>query len=302
MKIVLAGATGFIGTVLVRRLQARGDDVVVLTRNAGATAAEFPAGVRTEYWDGKRQGPWGAALNGADAVVNLAGASIGSGRWTTARKDVLLRSRIEPTRALVQACASAASPPSVFISASAVGFYHPTGDAPVTEEDPSGAGFLSEVARRWEGEARTAERSGMRVVITRFGVVLGRGSGALERMLLPFRLFVGGPLGSGKQWFPWIHVDDVAGVILFAIDSPQLSGPVNVVAPDPVTMAGFARTLGDVLRRPSWLPVPGFVLRALLGEMSVLVLGGRPVVPVKLMEAGYPFAFSRLGLALRSLL
>jgi uncharacterized protein len=302
MKIILAGATGFIGRALVRRLHARGDAVIVLTRNAAPPAGGFPEGVRAELWDGKRQGGWSAALDGADAVVNLAGASIGSGRWTKARKDELLRSRIEPTRALAQACASVASAPSVFVSASAVGFYHPTGDAPVTEEDPSGTGFLAEMARQWEGEARTAERSGVRVVITRFGVVLGRGGGALERMLLPFRLFAGGSLGSGKQWFPWIHVDDVVGAILFAIDSPRLSGPVNFVAPDPLTMRAFARILGGVLHRPSWLPVPAFALRLLLGEMSVIVLGGRPVVPAKLVEAGYPFAYSRVAVALRSFL
>jgi uncharacterized protein (TIGR01777 family) len=302
MKIVLAGATGFIGTALVRRLHARGDMVVVLTRNAAPTPGGLPEGVRPEYWDGKRQGAWSAALDGADAVVNLAGASIGSGRWTKARKEELLRSRIEPTRALVQACALVTSPPSMFVSASAVGFYHPTGDAPVTEEDPSGTGFLAELARQWEGEARTAERSGMRVVITRFGIVLGQGGGALERMLLPFRLFAGGPLGSGKQWFPWVHVDDVVGTILFALDSPRLSGPVNVVAPDLLTMGAFARILGEAMHRPSWLPVPAFALRLLLGEMSVIVLGGRPVVPAKLVEAGYPFAYSRIPVALRSLL
>lgn len=302
MKIVLAGATGFIGKALVRRLHARGDTVVVLIRSAAPEPGAFPDGVRVEYWDGKRQGAWSAELDGADAVVNLAGASIGSGRWTKKRKDVLLRSRIEPTRALVQACASVSSPPSVFISASAVGFYDPTGDAPVTEDAPSGAGFLAEVARQWEGEARTAERSGMRVVITRFGIVLGRGGSALERMLLPFRFFVGGPIGSGKQWFPWIHVDDAVGAILFAADSPRLSGPVNVVAPEPMTMAGFARVLGTVMHRPSWLHVPAPVIRLIMGEMSVLVLGGRPVVPSKLIEAGYPFAYSRVAAALRSLL
>jgi uncharacterized protein (TIGR01777 family) len=302
MKIVLAGATGFIGTALVRRLHARGDTVVVLTRSATPAPGAFPDGVRAELWDGKRQGAWSAELDGADAVVNLAGASIGSGRWTRKRKDVILRSRIEPTRALVQACASVSSPPSVFVSASAVGYYDPTGDAPVTEDAPSGAGFLAEVARQWEGEARTAERSGMRVVITRFGVVLGRGGSALERMLVPFRFFVGGPLGSGKQWFPWIHVDDVVGAILFAVDTPRLSGPVNVVAPEPMTMAGFSRVLGTVMHRPSWLQVPAPIIRLILGEMSVLVLGGRPVVPSKLIEAGYPFAYSRVAAALRSLL
>jgi uncharacterized protein (TIGR01777 family) len=300
MKVVLAGATGFIGRPLVRHLAGRGDTVVVLTRSGSVDPGTFPDGVRAVRWDGKRQGSWSAELDGADAVVNLAGASIGGGRWTAARKELLMHSRTDPTNALTQACLSAVRPPAVFLNASAVGYYHHDGDAPVTEQDPAGTGFLSDVARQWEDAARGVESRGIRLVIARVGVVIGKGGGALERMLLPFRLFLGGPLGSGKQWFPWVHVDDVVGAMAFMLDNVSMSGPVNVVAPEPVTMGTFSKRLGWVLHRPSWLSVPAFALRALLGEMSVLVLGGRPVVPSKLLESGYGFIRPRLDQALRS--
>ncbi|MBK7259795.1 MAG: TIGR01777 family protein [Ignavibacteriae bacterium] len=300
MKVVIAGATGFIGRSLVRHLSARGDAVVVLSRSGSVRSGIFPEGVRVVRWDGTRQGVWSGELDGADAVVNLAGASIGGGRWTAARKELLIRSRTDPTNALVQACLSAVRPPGVFLNASAVGYYHHEGDAPVTEQDPPGIGFLSDVAQLWEGAARGAASRGIRLVIARIGVVIGKGGGALERMLLPFRLFVGGPLGSGKQWFPWVHVDDVVGAMVFMLDTASMTGPVNVVAPEPVTMAAFSKRLGGALHRPSWLSVPAFALRVLLGEMSVIILGGRPVVPLKLLESGYGFLRPRLDQALRS--
>lgn len=298
MKIVIAGATGFIGRPLVRALSERGDEVVVLSRSGSIRPGTFPGGVRAVRWDGKRQGNWSAEVDGADAVVNLAGESIGGGRWTAARKELLIRSRTDPTNALTQACLTAVHPPAVFLNASAVGYYHHEGDTPVTEKDPAGTGFLCDVAKRWEGEARRVESKGIRLVIARIGVVIGEGGGALDRMLLPFRLFIGGPLGSGRQWFPWVHVDDVVGAMLFMLGHSTLAGPVNVVAPEPVTMAGFSEQLGRVLHRPSWLPVPAFVLRALLGEMAILILGGRPVVPLKLLESGYGFIRPRLDAAL----
>lgn len=302
MKIILAGATGFIGRAVVRQLAGRGDAVTVLSRRGAVRPGTFPEGVRIVQWDGKRQGSWSRDLDGADAVVNLSGEAIGGGRWTPERKVLLLRSRVDPTNALVLACRAAVHKPSVFVNVSAVGYYQPTGDAPVTESDPAGTGFLPEVSRQWEDAARGVEGSGTRLVLPRMGIVLGPGGGALERMLLPFRLFIGGPLGSGRQWFPWVHRDDVIGTLLFALDTPGLSGPVNVVAPEPVTMSAFAKELGSVLHRPSWLPVPAFVLRALLGELSILILGGRPVIPSRLLEHGYRFTHPRLGPALRSIL
>jgi uncharacterized protein len=301
VKIILAGATGFIGRGLVRHLAGRGDVVVVLSRSGAVRPGTFPDGVTVVQWDGKRQGSWSRELDGADAVVNLSGEAIGGRRWTPERKALLLRSRIDPTNALVLACGAASRKPSVFVNASAVGYYHPTGDTPVTESDPAGAGFLSDVSREWEGTAARVTEYGTRLVIPRIGIVLGAGGGALERMILPFRLFVGGPIGSGKQWFPWVHLDDVIGALVFAIDTPAVSGPVNVVAPEPVTMSVFARELGAALHRPSWIPVPSFVLRALLGELSVLILGGRPVIPARLLEHGYRFTHPRLGPAFRSI-
>lgn len=301
MKIVLTGGTGFIGGALIRRLHARGDALVVLTRRQ-VPAGTFPDGVRTVLWDGKRQGAWSAEIDGSDAVVNLAGEPIAGGRWTPARKDRILRSRVDASRAVVQACMAARQRPAVLVSASAIGYYAGTGDQPALESEGPGSGFLADVAVAWEAEAEKVAAAGVRVVIPRIGIVLDRTHGALPRMLLPYRLYAGGPLGSGKQWFPWIHADDVIGAMVFALDTPGLSGPVNLTSPEPTTMAAFGRALGSALQRPSWLAVPAPVIRLVLGEMAILVLEGRPVLPARLLEHGYPFAHPRLHEALHALL
>ncbi len=302
MNITLAGATGFIGTALVRRLRERGDAVTVLTRRPEAELPAVFSGVRMVQWDGEHQGEWCAALTGSDAVINLSGESIAGRRWTAERKKRIVDSRIGPTRTLVEALRRMSAPPKVLLNASAIGYYGGVGEGPVSEEANAGTGFLAETCSRWESEALAAGQFGVRVVLPRIGILLGRGGGALPKMLLPFRLFIGGPLGSGRQWFPWVHLDDVTGVVLFALDTPGLSGPVNVVAPEAVTMGEFSRALGSVLRRPSWLPVPEAVLRIILGEMAGLVLEGRQIVPAALQKLEYSFVYPRLSKALQSLL
>ncbi|MCC6398373.1 MAG: TIGR01777 family protein [Bacteroidetes bacterium] len=301
MKVVLAGATGFLGTYLVQQLVARGDSVTILTRRSASGRPDPPAGVRYVIWNGESQGEWKETLSGAQAVVNLSGESMAGGRWTRARKQRIRSSRIGPTRALVEAMRSMTEPPAALINVSAVGYYGSTGDTPAMETEGPGSGFVAETCVLWEAEARAAAEFGVRVVLPRLGVVLGNDGGALPRMTLPFRFYVGGPIGSGKQWFPWVHRADIVGAILMCLDNDGVSGPINVVAPESVTMVWFSKTLGEVLGRPSWMPVPGAALRVALGEMSGMILEGRQIVPGRLLDLAYPFAYPKLLGALKSL-
>jgi uncharacterized protein (TIGR01777 family) len=299
MKILLAGGTGFLGRSLVEALTGAHHEVVVLSRRQIASSRP---GVRTLLWDGARSGAWAREVDGADAVINLSGEPIAAKRWSPAQKEKILRSRIDPTRALVGAILGAGKKPAVLINASAVGYY---GDVPggvVTEAHPAGSGFLADTCRRWEEEALRAREAGVRVAMMRIGIVLGEGGGALPRMLLPFRLFVGGPLGRGSQWFPWIHVADITGAFLHLLERSDLDGPVNVTAPAPVTMEGFASALVNVVGRPSWLPVPAPLLRLVMGEMADVVLSGQNAVPQKLLESGYNFRYSNVLEALKAVL
>ncbi|MDE2490144.1 MAG: TIGR01777 family oxidoreductase [Elusimicrobia bacterium] len=300
MNIVAAGGTGFLGGALVAALAARGDETVVLTRDADRAAARLGGRARAVAWDARSSGEWAKSLEGADAVVNLAGTGVADARWTPPRKIALVKSRLDATRALVAAISQAAARPKVLVSASAVGWYgeSPEGDAPETA--PQGRDFLAALCGQWEREASAAEPLGLRVVLARVGVVLGRG-GALARMELPFKLGLGGRLGSGRQPFPWIHVDDAVGAILFALESEKLSGPVNLAAPELPTNAQFTKSLARALRRPAFLPAPAFALRLLLGEMAGMLLGGQRAVPRKLLDAGYAFRFPTADAALAAL-
>ena len=293
MNIVIAGGTGFVGRALVKKLSAEGHRVRVLSRK--------PDAVGNVLWDGRTAGPWTAELERADAVIDLAGEGIGDERWSPDRKARIRSSRIDATRALVQAMGRCSRCPKVLLNASAVGFYGSVPDGEVTERDLKGGGFLADVCADWEEEALKAGPLGVRVALMRFGVVLGKDGGALQKFILPFRLCIGGPLGSGRQWFPWVHRDDVIGALLFALQNETLSGPVNVTAPETVTMEQFCRALGKAMRRPSWAPVPGFVLKMLLGEMSEMVLTGQRAVPCKLEGAGFRFGFGRVETALADL-
>ena len=289
MNIVLSGGTGFIGGALVDALIARGDRPTLLTRDPKSASGRWGAKAAYAPWDGKNDGDWAKALDGADAVVNLSGASIADGRWTPERKLVLIKSRLDSTRALVSALSRAAKKPKLLVNASAVGFYGDVSDGAATETSSQGRDFLAALCGQWEREALAAEPLGARVVLARLGVVLGPGGGALTKMALPFKMFAGGPLGTGRQSFPWVHRDDVVGALLFALDRADLSGPMNVVGPGVLNNREFSAALGRALGRPSWAPVPAFALKLALGEMAEMLLTGQNAPPKKLLAAGYKF-------------
>ncbi len=302
MKVVLAGGSGFIGNALIEALLKRGDKVVLLTRGLHDAQQRWDGQVDARLWNGRDPGPWVLALDGADAVVNLAGESVAGGRWTPERKLALIKSRIDSTRAVIAAISAAAEKPPVLVNASAVGYYgeEPAGES--AEGAPQGKDFLAALCGQWEREALAADKLEVRVVTARFGVVLGPEGGALAKMLTPFKLGFGGTLGTGRQPFPWIHRDDAVGALLFSIADAKLSGPVNLSAPDAKTNAEFTKALGRALRRPTILPAPAFALRLALGEMSSLLLGGQRATPQKLLERGYEFRHPSLAGALASLL
>lgn len=300
MKIVLAGGTGFIGRGIIERFARESHSIVLLTRRASQSYPAWPS-VRTVLWDARSVGDWAVELDGADAVMNFVGEPLDAKRWTARQKETIIASRVEPTRALIEAIRRARQKPPALINASAVGYYGPVEHDAVTEERGPGSDFLAHVVTRWENEATRATQQGVRVVLLRMGVVLARDGGALKKMALPFRLYLGGHLGSGRQWFPWVHREDVAGVVDFALHQPALAGPVNVVAPQAVTMKQFCVALGKAMRRPSWAPVPSLVLRVLLGEMADMLLTGQRVVPAQLMRHNYTFRFPGLDDALRDI-
>ena len=296
MKILISGGTGFIGKSLVDALLQQGHEIILLARRPEKILPQN--GLKPVAWDGKQVGDWAAAAQGADAVINLAGEGIADQRWSARRKKELTDSRIFSTRALTVFIRNSPKKPAVFINASAVGYYGNVLSGDVTENSPKGRGFLADLCEQWENEARLAESAGVRTVLLRTGIVLEKGGGALAKMLFPFRIFAGGPLGSGQQWFPWVHREDVTGAILFSLDHSNLSGPVNMTAPNPVTMKEFCSQLGHVLHRPSWAPVPAFALKIILGEMAEMLLEGQKAVPQKLTVAGYRFRYTHLYEAL----
>jgi len=302
MKIVVAGASGLIGRRLTSALLQKGHTVTGLTTGRVAPNGEREPSFKRVHWDGRTVADWMSHVENADAVINLSGQSLASGRWTEARKKDLIASRLASTEAIVEAIRLTARRPAVFLNASAVGYYGPVATGEVGEEYPPGTDFLASLCSEWEKEAAAAAASGVRIVTLRSGVVLDPEGGALRRLVLPFKLFIGGPLGNGAQWLPWIHREDQVSAIMYAIEKPEISGPINLVAPDLVTMAKFSRTLGRVLHRPSFVTVPAFVLRALLGEMSMVVLTGQPAVPRKLLQAGFRFSHPTLPEALSNLL
>lgn len=298
MKIIVTGGTGFIGRALVDELARLGHELVVLTRKADRYSRPS---VRLVEWDARSAGPWQAEFLSADAVVNLAGEPIAEGRWTESRKRVLLTSRILGTRLVVAALAGRATALPVLISASGIGYYGASDDRLLDEGSPLGQGFLADLSAAWETEALRAGQSGTRVVLLRTGMVLEQDGGALPKMLLPFRLFAGGPVLPGTQWVSWIHRMDLIGLIKWVITTPTVSGPVNAVAPESVTMKTFCATVGKVLHRPSWFPVPGLALRLALGELGTLMTTGQRVDPAKALASGYVFRYPTLEPALRAI-
>ena len=302
MRVLVTGGTGFVGRRLVARLAGRGDDVVVLSRDPGKVEAGLRAG-RILAWDPMAGPPRPDALNGVEAAVNLLGESIAGGRWTEEKKRRIRDSRLLGTRNLVAGLAACSPQPRVLVSGSAIGWYGPRGDEELDESSSRGEGFLADLARDWEAETERASAAGIRVVLLRIGVVLGREGGALKSMLPPFRFGLGGPVGTGRQWMSWIHVDDLCGLILHALDTAALEGPVNAAAPEPVRNREFARLLGATLRRPALLPAPSFALRLLFGEMAdAVLLTGQRVLPGRARGTGFRFGYPRLDEALAQIL
>ena len=300
MKLFVTGATGFIGTPLVAALVQRGDQVVALTRKAGPARARLGSSPSVEIVEGDPQygGSWQERVAGCDAVVHLAGESVGARRWDTRVRQILRDSRVDGTRRLVEAIGAAPADqrPRVLVSASGIDYYPLDidvagldDDDEVDEKTGPGEHFLARVCADWETEAREAEKLGARVVLMRTGLVVGGAGGPMDRWAGAFRKYVGGKLGSGRQWVSWIHMDDALGAYLFALDHASLAGPVNLVAPKRLRNAEFARQLGESLGKPSWLPVPGPALRLAVGGMAEYLLHGRPAVPAALLAAGYVF-------------
>lgn len=296
MRVVIAGGSGFLGSMLQAQLRGGGHDVRLLTRQAAAGARD-----QIEWLPNGSVGAWAGSLEGADAVVNLSGAGIADARWTTARKALLRDSRILSTRSLVLAMQQRKQPPAVFVSASGIGYYGDRGAAVVTEDTPPGSDFLATLCTEWEHEAEYAAAF-TRVVVLRNGVVLDPAGGALAKMLLPFRLGLGGPLGSGAQYFPWIHRDDWVRFVLHMMTEPAAHGPFNVTAPNPATNAEFTRALGRALGRPTFIPVPSFGLRTALGELAETLLTGQRAVPQRAETLGFTFRFREIQPALEDLL
>jgi hypothetical protein len=303
MRIIITGATGFIGRALTKELLEAGYEVVALSRNPKTGKRIFDNGFSIVAWDGKSADGWGANADGAYAIINLAGENISSGRWTKKRKQMILKSRLNAGKAVVEATKQARQKPKVVIQASAIGYYGSRLDEALDESSSSGTGFLCEVAQQWESSTKEVESLGVRHVIIRTGIVLGSDGGALPRLIRPFRFFVGGPLGSGNQWFSWIHLHDEIGAIRFLTEKEHLHGVFNLISPGALQQKDFSKILGKIMRRPSWLPVPGFLMRLFMGEMAeALLLSGQRVVSKRLLEAGYNFQYPNAKSALQEIL
>lgn len=301
MKILLTGGTGFIGTALRDTLTRKDHEVIILTRQASKESAP---GIRTRYvyWNPPQPGKWEQELEQADGVINLAGEPIIGKRWSPQQKRKIIESRMGATRAVVTAMGKARHKPKVLINASAVGYYGSREDEELSEESSPGNDFLAQTCQDWEAEAIKAESLSVRVVRIRFGIVLEKNGGALAKMLLPFRLGLGGPLGSGHQWMSWIHLADLTELICFALEKKSVQGPLNGTTPAPVTMKEFSKTLGKTLHRPAILPAPEAAVKILLGEMSDVLLKGQRVLPKKALKEGFMFRFPQLENALKDIL
>jgi uncharacterized protein (TIGR01777 family) len=305
MKIAITGATGFVGSRLVERLQAEGHTVLVLTRSPEQARRVFPAqafpAVDIVGYTPTMLGNWQQALAGCNGVVNLAGTPIADQRWTPERKQMIVDSRQGTTQTLVAAIANMSPRPAVLVSASAIGYYGTSETAAFEETSPPGQDFLAEVCQGWEAAAQKVNELGVRLVIPRIGIVVGNG-GAIAKFLTPFRLFIGGPLGTGNQWFSWIHLDDLVSLIILALNRSDISGVINATSPNPVRMMELCKTLGSLLQRPSWLPVPAFALELLLGDAAKLVLEGQQVLPKRVQSFGFQYAYPTIAAALSQVL
>lgn len=300
MKIAITGATGLVGSRLVAQLKQQGHQILIFTRNPSKAQRVFPASAFSNLeivqYTPQESGDWQQRVSGCDAVINLAGEPIAE-RWSPQQKEAIMQSRQIGTRKLVEAIAMAENKPQVLVNGSAVGYYGTSETRTFDESNDAGTDFLAQVCQNWEAEAQKVTASGVRLVILRIGIVLANG-GALGKMLGPFKIFAGGPIGSGKQWFSWIHRDDLVNLICQAVEQENMSGVYNATAPNPVSMGKLCQTLGEVLNRPSWLPVPDFVLEILLGDGAIVVLEGQQVLPKKTQAAGFSYQYPDLKPAL----
>ena len=307
MKVVIAGGSGFLGNPLAWAWAEEGHDIRVLTRSLAPGQAQHESGTgkpgitRVGWAPDGTAGPLAQELDGASLVVNLAGESVADGRWTAARKQALRDSRLNATRSIVTALAGTPRPPATFISGSAVGYYGDTDGRTVTEAAPAGQDFLAHLCEDWEGEAKRAESAGVRVVVVRTGIVLESSGGALPRMMLPYRFFAGGPLGSGRQYVSWVHRLDWMEIVRWIVQTSEARGPINATAPQPVTSRELSRALGHALHRPSLLPVPGFALRLAVGEMAGSLLTGQRAIPQQALSLGYHFRYPDIDQAMRGI-
>jgi uncharacterized protein (TIGR01777 family) len=299
MKILITGGTGFVGTQLTSRLIQDKKEVTILTRSI-KKSDKVPEGISYLEGDPTKKGPWQEAIKEHDAIINLAGASIFS-KWTEEHKKEIRESRVSTTQNIVKGIPSHAEKNITLFSTSAVGYYGFCGDEERTEDSPPGNDFLARIAVEWEGEALRAREKGARVVITRFGIVMGEKGGVLSQMMPFFKKYIGGPIGSGKQWFSWVHIKDLAEAFVFLLKRPEISGPVNVCSPNPVRNRDLAKALGKVLHRPSFLPAPGLMVKLVLGEFGSVILEGQKVIPRKLLENGFVFQYPDIDKALQSI-
>lgn len=299
MKVLISGGSGFIGSALTNDLVRDGHEVIILTRRVTASQSLSPL-VRFVHWDARTVGPWASELEQVDAVVNLIGENIGAKPWTRSQKQEIITSRTNAGNALTQAIRQASHKPGVLFQISGVGAYGMSEDQVFTESDDFGSDFGADVTRAWEASTKPVEEMGVRRVIARTGVVLHAKKGALPRMLLPFKFFVGGRLGTGRQWFSWIHLADAVRGIRFLLETPQAQGIFNLCAQS-VTNSEFAREVGKAMRRPSFIPVPAFVLKIMFGEMSSIILEGQNVTAKRLHEMGFEFLYPKIDAALRNL-
>jgi uncharacterized protein len=326
-RVIVTGATGLIGKAVCKDLKANGYQVVVFSRDPQKARGAVPGAADYLAWQPAESGSWASTIDGAYGVIHLAGASLFGKRWTAEYKRDIIASREIGTRGLVSAMAQAQNKPQVFISSSAVGYYGPSGDQKLDESAPPGNDFLAQVCQVWEREAKKAEDLGIRTVMVRTGVVIGVGEGrlpfpidlrgaslarpgiilkteegAFPLLMMPFRFFVGGPILPGTQWFAWVHLDDLVGLMMLALENEQARGPINGTAPEPQTNRDFAKTLGRVMGRPAWLPVPGFAMKLLLGEMADMITTGQRVIPKRAQDLGYQFKYPTSAQAIRQIL
>lgn len=306
-KIVITGGTGLIGTPLIARLGADGHQITVLSRNPQKYKESFPTNVIFAVWDAQSVGDWGQVIDGADVVINLASENIAGDnflpdRWSEKKRHKILQSRLDSSQAIVKAIESAENKPDLLLQASAIGYYGPHGDEWINEQSDSGQDFPAQVAVDWEKASDRVEELGVRRILMRIGLVLSTEGGPLTRIQEPFKFFVGGPYGNGRQWYSWIHIDDLVQAIRFLIAEEGISGPVNLVSPEPVMNKQFAKALGRAMNRPSFIPVPSFAMRLLAGDAATLVLGGQRVSSKYIQDQGFQFRFANIDRALQDLI